>query len=73
MEAQQGEYVRMKLTVKLVRKDSGLWHAYCPSLPGCIAVARDEREAGEKITRAIEGYIASFDAVPREITPQMVG
>lgn len=62
----------MKVLVKFTQKETGVWHAYCPALPGCLAVARTEQEVAEKITRAIEGYIASLNVPTSAVETELV-
>ena len=58
----------MRLVVQISKVNNGCYRACCPALPGCAVVAQTQREAHEKITTAVEGYIASLDVtLPREL------
>lgn len=52
----------MKLAIIYDRTSGNSCRARCPALPGCVEYGRDRHEAGERIARAIEGYIASMNA-----------
>ena len=60
----------MKLAVKVIHSGSTGFRAMCPSLPGCCARGRSRQEAVENIHKAIQGYLASMNAVvPQSIEP----
>jgi len=44
----------------------------CPSLPGCSARGQTKEDAIRNIHRAVEGYLASLDAiVPRDVRQEV--
>ena len=46
------------------------WHGWCvsvPALPGCVTQAKTKKQAIERITEAISGYIATLRDLGREI------
>ena len=62
----------MKLAIKLSQEPSGGFRAMCPSLPGCLARGQTKEDAIRNIHRAVEGYLASLDAiVPRDVRQEV--
>ena len=58
----------MKLVAKITEREGGNFYAWCPALPGCWVVGQSRQEARQKISEAIEGYLASLDVcLPREL------
>jgi predicted RNase H-like HicB family nuclease len=58
----------MKITVEIVQLSAGEYHAGCPALPGCEVSGQSRKEVMTKMAKAIQGYLASLDAVfPWEI------
>ena len=57
-EAREEESV-MKLSIRIVKNDSGGYTALCSSLPGCVTRAGSEKEAYAKMQDAVRGYIAA--------------
>ncbi len=49
----------MKFKIKL-EKDSGMFVAECPDLPGCISQGKTKSKAIENIKDAIKGYLVSL-------------
>ena len=63
----------MKIVIVVAEIASDMYKVHCPSLPGCVALGRSRREAAERMSRAISGYLASFDAaVPADIELQIL-
>jgi len=63
----------MKLSIRIVRNESGRYTALCPCLPGCISYGATHREAKDRLTEAIRGYIASVNNfVPENLSHQVV-
>ena len=61
----------MKVAIRVVRKTTGRFQAYCPALPGCWADGLTYEDAVRAVRRAIEGYLASMNAVvPTELVAQ---
>ena len=59
----------MKLTVRIANTTEGNFRAWWPSLPGCMVWGMSEDEVRQKISKAVEGYLASLDiALPRELS-----
>lgn len=58
----------MRLVIKMASKGSGVYRAWCPSLPGCEVYGQTRQDVRWRIHKAIEGYLASLDvALPREL------
>jgi predicted RNase H-like HicB family nuclease len=58
----------MKIAVVIVELSPGMHKAHCPALPGCLVVGRSRQEALGRISNAVSGYLASFDAtVPEQL------
>jgi predicted RNase H-like HicB family nuclease len=53
----------MKIVVQINRMDNGWYRAWCPALPGCLAMGESQEEAASRISGAISGYLASMDVV----------
>lgn len=61
----------MKLVVRMARQENGMYHAWCPALPGCRVLGDSIAEARSKIQLAVEGYLAHLqDVLPRELQRQ---
>ncbi len=59
----------MRLTVKIANTREGNFRAWCPALPGCMVWGLSEDEVRQKISKAVDGYLASLDiALPRELS-----
>jgi predicted RNase H-like HicB family nuclease len=56
----------VKFVVTIVELSPGMHKAYCPALPGCMVIGSSPQEAAERISRAVAGYLASFDATAPE-------
>jgi predicted RNase H-like HicB family nuclease len=57
----------MKITIKLAPNDQGRWRAWCPSLPGCLAIGDTAQQAQAAISEAIVGYLASLERCTSEL------
>jgi predicted RNase H-like HicB family nuclease len=58
----------MKITVEIVQLSAEEYRARCPALPGCVVSGQSHEEVMAKANQAIDGYLASLDAVfPWEI------
>jgi predicted RNase H-like HicB family nuclease len=58
----------MKIVVIIMELSPDVHKAHCPALPGCMVLAGSRQEAAERISRAVRGYLASFDAtVPEKL------
>ena len=56
----------MRVVVIIMELSPDSHRAYCPALPGCAVLGRSRQEAAERISRAVTGYLASFDTVVPE-------
>ena len=64
----------MKVSIGIVKQESGYFLARCPSLPGCTSQARTAEEARKRICDAISGYLAAIGGfVPDDIDLVLVG
>jgi predicted RNase H-like HicB family nuclease len=52
----------VKVAIRFEKTLTGGFRARCPALPGCVEYGRDRHEAGRRIARAVEGYVASMNA-----------
>ena len=55
-----------KLSVRVVRDESGLFRAWCPHLPGCACRAGSREEAIASLIEAIRGYLAAVHDAPSD-------
>ncbi len=60
-EGETDREVAMKVTIKMQQCEDGDYVAQCTSLPGCFCRARSRREAKDRITQAIRGYVAAVN------------
>ena len=61
----------MRMAIRVIRKTTGQFKAYCPALPGCGADGQTYEDAVRAIRRAVEGYLASMNVVvPAELVAQ---
>ncbi len=49
------------VTVKISQRRSGMFRAWCPALPGCVVLGASRGEVETRITKAVEGYLASLN------------
>lgn len=54
-------------TIILEKEETGGYHAFCPSLPGCHTQGDTYEEAVENIKDAVKLYIESLEAHGEEI------
>jgi len=65
--------VQMKLLIKISREESGVYRAWCPALPGCVAHGASRQEAGESIDEAVNGYLASLNVpIPAKVERELL-
>ena len=63
----------MKLSIRILRNETGGFSAVCPSLPGCKSCGQTRDEAREKLDEAIRGYIAAVsNFVPEHLEQEVV-
>lgn len=61
----------MKVAIRVIKKTTGRFRAYCPALPGCWADGLTHEDAVRAIHRAVEGYLASMNVViPADLVAQ---
>jgi predicted RNase H-like HicB family nuclease len=56
----------MKILVIITELSPSVHKAHCPVLPGCVVLGRSRQEALDRMSNAIAGYLASFDATVPE-------
>lgn len=49
----------MKLSIRIIKNESGGFTAFCPSLPGCTSSGNSKNQARERLDEAIRGYLAA--------------
>ena len=49
----------MKLSIRIEKRESGGYTAFCPTLPGCVSRGNSKQQAREKLDEAIRGYLAA--------------
>ena len=58
----------MNMAVRMNREAFGMYHAWCPALPGCAVCGQSMDEARRKIHEAVRVYVANLEvALPREL------
>ena len=64
----------MKLTIVLNPTATGLYRATCSALPGCSAYGHSPEDATHAMRAAMQGYLASLDAViPQRLELTILG
>ena len=56
----------MKIVVIIVELSSEMFKAHCPAMPGCLVLGGSRQEALDRMSKAVAGYVASFDATSPE-------
>lgn len=54
----------MEISVHIRKGHGDVVQAFCPDLPGCSAVARDDRQALELLRQRVRDYFAHQDREP---------
>lgn len=54
----------MEIPVHIRRAQGDIVHAYCPDLPGCSAIADNDRAALELLRQRVREYFAHQDEEP---------
>ena len=63
----------MRLSIRIVQTQEGVWMATCPTLPGCKGYGHTREEAQDKIDEAIRGYMAALNNfVPETLQHEVV-
>ena len=58
----------MKIVIIIVELSPDIYKVHCPALPGCLVLGRSRQEALDRMSNAVVGYLASFDAaVPEKL------
>ncbi len=58
----------MQFQGRVGRRSGGGYEAWFPPLPGCEVVGRTRREAMQRLSQAVEGYIEHIESIlPREL------
>ena len=59
----------MNLAIRITQEPNGIFHACCPSLPGCSVHGQTKEDAHSRIGLAVRGYLARLDVcLPRELS-----
>lgn len=67
-DAASDEAGKVKLCIHISRDKKGCYIASCPALPGCQSHGDTPKQATERLTENIRGYIAALcDFVPEHL------
>ncbi len=63
----------MRIAIRVKKMNARVYHAWCPTLPGCSAQGATREDAKLHLKWAIRGYRACLDAtVPKNMQEQVL-